>query len=389
MATTTAAASRTALREPVLPASDPAALGLDPGRLAQLYRLIESHIEQGRYPGAQVAIARHGRLAALRSFGRARLEPSPVPAADETLWLLFSQTKVIVAAAVWQLVDRGALRFADRIADHIPDFARNGKGDITLFQVLTHQGGFPGATVPQDAWTDHELLRRAVCDFTLEWTPGSKVHYHGLSAHWVAAALIEAITGRDYREVIRTDLLDPVGLGDIFVGVPASDQGRCVDMHPAQDSQMATALPDRNSAGFRAAGVPGGGGYATAAAMTAFYQMLLAGGVLNDARVLSPRMIEYVTRNHTGDRVDESMGMPMHRGLGPHLRGVTPTIRGLGTIASPGTFGHGGAGSSYSWADPQSGVSFSYLTNCRAEEPWHSVRIDQVSTLAHAAIVAP
>jgi CubicO group peptidase (beta-lactamase class C family) len=85
--------------------------------------------------------------------------------------------------------------------------------------------------------------------------------------------------------------------------------------------------------------------------------------------------------------VDEDMGMPMHRGLGPHVRGLTPTIRGLGTIASPGAFGHGGAGSSYSWADPESGVSFSYLTNARADEPWHSHRMDKISTLAHAAIV--
>ena len=58
-------------------------------------------------------------------------------------------------------------------------------------------------------------------------------------------------------------------------------------------------------------------------------------------------MVAYVTRNHTGDRVDEYMGMPMHRGIGPHSRGTTPTIRGLGSLASPRTFGHGGVGSSH------------------------------------------
>ena len=102
---------------------------------------------------------------------------------------------------------------------------------------------------------------------------------------------------------------------------------------------------------------------------------------------ISPRVIQLATRNHTGDRVDERLGMPMHRGLGPHLRGVTPTIRGLGTVASPSTFGHGGAGTSYSWADPESGVSFSYLTNCMAPEPWHSVRLDRVSNIVHSSIV--
>ena len=375
----------------LLPMASPESLGFDPNRLAQLEQLIESHITQDRYPGAQIAIARNGSFALIRSFGKVRLQPVSTPADHDTLWLLFSQTKVIVAAALWQLVDRGILRFAGRIADHIPQFARNGKEDITLHQVLTHQGGFPSADVPQDAWTDHELLRDSVCDFTLEWTPGSKVQYHGGSAHWVGAALIEAATGRDYRDLVRDDLLAPVGLdGDIFVGVPPNVQHRCADMHAReedQDDQIVST--DRNTPEFRAAGVPGGGGYATAQGMAAFYQMLLAGGSVNGSRVLSPRVIQFATRNHTEERVDENMGMPMHRGLGPHVRGTTPTIRGLGTIAAPGTFGHGGAGSSYSWADPDSGVSFSYLTNCRAPEPWHSVRLDQVSNIVHSAIVEP
>jgi CubicO group peptidase (beta-lactamase class C family) len=120
--------------------------------------------------------------------------------------------------------------------------------------------------------------------------------------------------------------------------------------------------------------------------MAAFYQMLAAGGTLAGRRLLSPRMVQYVTRNVTGERVDGYMGMPMHRGLGPHLRGTTESIRGLGSIASPRTFGHGGVGSSYCWADPDSGVSFAYLTNSRVPDPWHSARLDAVSNMVHAAI---
>ena len=119
---------------------------------------------------------------------------------------------------------------------------------------------------------------------------------------------------------------------------------------------------EENNAAFRRAGTPGGGGYATARAMAAFYHMLAAGGSLGGRRLLSPRMVQYVTRSVTSDRVDGYMGMPMHRGLGPHLRGTTDTIRGLGALASPRTFGHGGVGSSYCWGDPDSGVSFAYLT---------------------------
>ena len=372
----------------VLPGAAPAALGLDPDRLERLYAAVEAQIADGRYPGAQLAIARHGKLAAFRTFGRARVEPA-TPATDRTLWLLFSQTKPVVGAAVWQLVDQGALSFADRVADHIPEFARHGKGLVTVQQVITHQGGFPDATVSPAAWADHERLRAEVCDFPLQWEPGTRMKYHGLSAHWVLAALIEAITGRDYRDVIRRDLLDPLGLDDLRVGVPAELQDRCADMLAPGDGGDATIGTESvNAPAFRAAGVPGGGGYATAAAMAAFYQMLLGEGQLNGVRVLSPRVVQLATRNHTGERIDELQGVAMHRGLGVYVRGTEGGSRALGTLAPPRTFGHGGAGSSQSWADPDSGLSFTYLSNVR-HGPWHDQRMDRLSNLVHAALVAP
>src|SRR5437667_10185900 len=120
--------------------------------------------------------------------------------------------------------------------------------------------------------------------------------------------------------------------------------------------------------------------------MATFYQMMAHDGALGGVRLLSPRMVAYVTRNFTGDRVDGYMGMPMHRGLGPHSRGTTETIRGLGSLASSRTFGHGGVGSSYCWADPDSGVSFAYLSNSRLPDPWHSARPERGPDLVHAAI---
>jgi CubicO group peptidase (beta-lactamase class C family) len=372
-----------------LESAEPEAVGLNRQSLERLATIVEGHIADGRYPGAQVAVARHGKLAFLKTFGAARLAPERLPARDDTLWLLYSNTKVVTAAAIWALVEDGALTFHDRIADHVPEFARHGKGDITVLQVITHQGGFPGSThwLPK-AWEDHELLRKNVCDFTLEWTPGSRVHYHGLSAHWVLAVLIEAIAKVDFRDYVRTRVTERLGLGsDLFLGVPDAHMARTVEMHePAADGAGQTRLEMENTDTCRRAGVPGGGGFATARAMAAFYQALLNGGEWNGGRLVSRRMIQYVTRNFTGDRPDLFMGMPMHRGLGPHSRGTTPAIRGLGSIASPTSFGHGGVGSSYCWGDPESGVSFAYLTNSRVPDPWHSRRLDIVSSCVHAAI---
>ena len=95
----------------------------------------------------------------------------------------------------------------------MPGFEANGKGDITLVQVLTHQGGFPNADVPREAWEDHELLRRVVSNFTLEFTPGTRMHYHGRAAHWTAAVLIEALTKQDYRTFIRDNVVGAAGPG--------------------------------------------------------------------------------------------------------------------------------------------------------------------------------
>jgi CubicO group peptidase (beta-lactamase class C family) len=356
--------------------------------LARLEALIARHIAEGRYPGAQIAIARDGKLALFRTFGDARLDPDRVPAADDTLWLLYSNTKVLTACAVWMLAERGALRLTDTVAEHVPGFEANGKGHITIIQLLTHQAGFPNADVPIEAREDHELLRRTVCGFTPEWTPGSRVHYHRLAAHWTAAVLIEALSGVDYRAFIRDNVIEPLGLGhELYVGVPEVEGKRAADMHePSAEGTRQVRRAEENNEAFRRSGSPGGGGYGTARAMAAFYQMLAHGGALGGRRLLSTRMVEYVTRNFTGDRVDGYMGMAMHRGLGPHSRGRTDTIRGLGSLAHPRTLGHGGVGSSYCWGDPESGVSFAYLTNSRVPDPWHSARLDVVSNLVHVAI---
>jgi CubicO group peptidase (beta-lactamase class C family) len=372
------------MADTVLPKTSLKDAGLREEPIAALERLIEKHVAEGVYPGASFAIARHGKLARHAVFGAAAKGRK---ATAETLWLLFSNTKVIAAAALWALAEEGLFRFTDPVAKHVPDFARNGKGEVTVLQVLTHRGGFPSAQVPPTAWDDHGAMREAVCNFTLEWTPGSQLQYHGLSAHWTAAVLMEALTGEDFRAVIRDRVLRKLGLDEVIhVGLAPKLHGRAADMHePATGG--ARPIPEVNTASWKRAGAPGAGGYATAAGMAAFYQALLGGGALGRKRFAGPRTLAYAIRDWTGDMVDTYMGMPMHRGIGPHLRGHEATIRGLGSFASPTTFGHGGVGSSYCWADPESGVSFAYLTNCRVPDPWHSERLDVVSNFVHAAIL--
>jgi CubicO group peptidase (beta-lactamase class C family) len=372
-----------------LPQSDVESLGFRREQIDRLSALIERHIAEHRYPGCQIALARHGKLALYKSFGNAVTEPKSQAAREDTLWLLYSNTKVITAVCLWVLAERGLFSFSDKIADHVPDFRKNAKGNVTVLQTITHQGGFPSAVVPKEAWSDHRRLRQAVCDFTLEWSPGSKVHYHGLSAHWTLGVLIEALTGRDFRDVIRETVTEPLGLSrELYVGLPETEFARAADMHePMPSGEGFRRDVEPNTPEWRKGGAPGGAGYGTARAMAALYQMMLHDGQLNGIQLISPRMLQYALRNHTGERVDEYMGMSMHRGLGPHLRGTTENVRGLGGLAHPHVFGHGGVGTSYCWGDPESGVSFAYVTNNRIPDPWHSKRLDQVANLVHSAIL--
>lgn len=361
----------------------PESLRLDPRPLERLCTAVEQDIATGHHFGAQLAVARDGHLVFDRSFGQARIG---VAAEPQTLWLLYSNTKVITAAALWTLVEEGRLSFNDPVALHLPGFEAGGKEGVTVRHLLTHQAGFPAAGVPPAVWRDHALLRPAVCDFALEWAPGSRVQYHPAAAHWAAAALIEALTGEDYRDAIRRRVILPLGLGEeLFVGLPEAEHGRAGDMHAPDGTPLAAEC----SAEHRLAGIPGGGGYATARAMVEFYQVLAHGGALpGGPRLVSPRLMAAVLRDHTGDRVDSFMGLPMHRGLGPHLRGEDERSWGLGSLAHPRTFGHGGAGSSYCWADPVSRVSFAFVSNARQTEAFHVARMERLSNLVHAAILS-
>jgi CubicO group peptidase (beta-lactamase class C family) len=368
----------------------PAQLRLHAGSLDRMCAIIQQHIDAGLHPGGQVAVLRHGKVALFRTFGQARIEPEKVAATDRTIWRIYSNTKMLTATCIWILAEEGALTFHDKVSLHIPEFARHGKGDITIHQLLSHRAGFPfaGMEVPPAVYEDHELMRRMVCDFTLEWTPGTRVRYHHQSAHWIAAALIETLTKTDYRKFLRSRVIEPLGLGDeLFVGVPAEANARAADVHDAApDGKSHIRQPKENEPSFRAAGTPASGGMATARALAAYYQMLVQGGSLNGRRIVSPRMVQYVTRNFTGDDIDHAYAMPMHRGLGPHSRGTTAQIIGLGTIAGPRTFGHGGVGTSYAWGDPDSGVSFAFVSNSRLPNAQNQHRLERLSNCVHASI---
>jgi CubicO group peptidase (beta-lactamase class C family) len=375
-------------------AARPEDAGVDSQKLEALFARAARDIEQGLVPGAQVAVARNGKVAGMRSFGTAVQGGEEKPVTAETLFCIFSCTKAIVAAAVWTLFEDGLLKLDERAAEIIPEFGTNGKDVVTVEQVLLHTGGFPYAPFPAEDWGDRGALLDAFTRWRLNWEPGSRYEYHATSAHWVLTEIIQRRTGKDYKTYTQDRITVPLGLDELFIGVPGDADHRFAEirwmgeMTPAPGGWgevTPEAIHGFNRRETRAAGVPGGGGVTSAAEMAMFYQALLKGGRSpSGVQVLKPETIEFAlkVRNNLPDPV---FNVPANRGLSIIVAGGDGQafMRGFGRVASPRAFGHGGAGGQIAFGDPATGISVGYCTN--GFNDWMTSGRRTVAIASHAA----
>jgi CubicO group peptidase (beta-lactamase class C family) len=359
-----------------LVATSPEAVGVDSEKLEAVFARAQRDVDDGMLPSAQVAVARHGRLAGMRTFGEAVQGGEVKPATDQTLYTIFSCTKAIVAAAVWTLFEDGLLRLDERVADIIPEFATNGKENITVEQTMLHIGGFPSAPLGAPAWDTKEGRLAAFSRWRLNWEPGTRFEYHATSAHWVLVEIIERRTGVEYRTFLRQRILDPMGLDELYVGLPEDQNTRVADvLHVVPPEPppggWGEVTPDAilnfNRPSVRAVGIPGGGGVTRAAELALFYQPLVNGGTTADGtRILKPETIAFATTVRTQDfHRDLINNIPVNRALAVVVAGDDGNkhLRGFGHNASARAFGHGGAGGQIGWGDPETGISVGYCTN--------------------------
>jgi CubicO group peptidase (beta-lactamase class C family) len=351
-------------------------LGVDNERLAELRTRVRREIDAGLLPSCQFALARNGRLAAYEVFGDAGLD---------TRYVIFSATKAFVASTAWLLIGEGSLDIDRRVAEYIPEFATNGKDVVTVEQVMLHTSGFPRAPLGPPNWADRDKRLEAFAKWRLNWEPGTAHEYHPTSAHWVLAELVERIAGSDYRDVIHERVTEALGL-DRVVGIPADEQDGIAELslcgEPASPEELQQifgvpelpvtevtdeALLSFNRADVRDVGVPGGGGIATAATVALFYQALLH----NPDTLWDPDVLADATGHVRNTFPDPLFGATANRALGVVVAGDDGKAnrRGFGHTQSPRTFGHNGAGGQIAWADPDSGLSFCYVTNGRDLNP--------------------
>ena len=297
-------------------------------------------------------------------------------APSDARFLLYSLTKSVVAGAIWLLVGDGSLSPSTRAADLVPDFGTNDKDVVTVEQLLTHTAGFPHAPLrPEEGATSAGRVKR-FAEWQLEWEPGTQTSYHPTSAHWVLAELIERVAEMDYRSFIAERVVAPLGISTVQVGVPEDQQGDIADVAVVRSS--GDLPPERETSAFfaetgaelllrfndpavRAIGVPGAGGVGTAADLARYFQALLHNAAgLWDAEVL--RDATSVIRNTLPD---PPTNVPANRTLGLKVAGDDgkALFREFGRTTGPRAFICSGAGGQVAWADPDTGLSFCFLTN--------------------------
>jgi len=212
-------------------------MGLDKGAIDGLLARARREVDEGLLPSAQVALAYDGELVVFETFG---------DATDDTSYVVFSATKAFVAGAMWALIGDGLVDVSKRVVDYVPEFAPNGKDVITVEQVMLHTSGFPLAPMPPLLGATSEGRVERFAKWRLNWEPGTSYEYHATSAHWVLSAIIENVTGADFRDVVEDRVTRPAGLPRV-VGIEADNHDDIADIvtvgEPASPEEPPEPLP--------------------------------------------------------------------------------------------------------------------------------------------------
>lgn len=373
---------------------EPEALGVDAERVEKLHARMRQAMEGGPLPSLQYALARHGKLIAARTLSKdsgsstkgGNAEPDYGPR-----YTIFSCTKPLVASAIWQLMGQGRLELGRPVAFYIPEFAEKGKAAVTVEQLLCHTSGFPNAPMGAPGWFSSQGRREQMRHWYLEWEPGSRCVYHPLSAHWVLAELIEVASGVPYQQYVYDNIIAPLGLRHLRLGVLENEQGDIAPLHqvgepptPKEIEKLfgrAMEWPSLNDDSMlmfgqpevRALGIPGGGAVSNAVDVVLFYQAMLQ----NPQSLWNDAVLADAVGNVRVDFEDPMTGAPANRGLGVVIAGSGKYLpyRGMGQNVGPRAFGHQGVGGQAAWGDPDSGLSFCILTNGLDENPLRSARL--------------
>jgi len=320
--------------------------------------LVNEAIAQGNLPGAQLVIARAtgaGARAVImrKAYGIRTLEPQARPNDMTTIYEFASVSKAAATAdAVMLLLQRGKLRLNDRVSLSIPEFAQNGKHDVTIAQLLTHTSGMQIDYAPADYFADRATILTHAYESPLRFAPGSKFEYSDL-AFIVLGELVARVSGKSYEGFVQDELFRPLGMNDTAFDVTIDD---------AHKARLAPQILNQNEQTLRKdfGTVPGVNGHAgvlaTADDMMSLCIALLAAanGVPNPHFALTPQTVRTMIE-------PRYVGSGAARGLGWDLDSAYSGNRG--DELPRGGFGHTGSSGTSVWMDPALGVAIVFASN--------------------------
>ena len=379
--------------------------GLDADRLQHLRETIQQDITADKYFGAVVLVAHQGEIALQEAFGWSGADHARKLELD-SVFSLFSLTKAFTTVLTLSAIELGQFALTTRVCEVIPEFNGPMRDRITFFHLLTHQSGLPALWIPKPGMFIDRLdeIIAAICQYVRPVDPpGVKCHYSPLFNH---ALMGEAVRRTDpqqrsYRQILQDEVLTPLGMHDTAIGQrkDLADRHIFPDFRGKPPQEHLSRHNNDPQGAFKdeTAEMPWVGGISTVPDLFRFAEMLRRGGTLNGARILSPAMIGLATQNWTGDKPNELYKAvainngwepyPAYIGLGFCLRGelVCPNL--FGTLPSPGTYGNYGSGSTLFWVDPETDLTFVYLSAGIMQQAPNIERFQRLSDIAASAVL--
>lgn len=356
--------------------------------LATANKLLDELHATGYYPALQVCVRHRGQIVLDRAIGQYRPieQDSWRPVTSQTRFMLFSISKCVAAVCAHILFDRGLIHVDDPIHWTIPEFAQHGKEHITLRHVLTHTAGIPMLRwkLTDALIMDWDRIIRDLCESKPLYFPGRMTGYHLLSGGYILGEVIRRVDGRTLREFAQQELLDPLGFETFNFGISAdwyertAKSERVDPLPPAPllqamnqvlqlDLEQTLAVMNRPAV-FESV-IPSGNIVGTAEETSRFFQMLLNGGQLDGARVLSEQQVKRATIEQVVAKHDLTLLlMPARYSLGFMLGRKRSELNVFGKDTAQ-AFGHLGFTRNLGWADPARSLAVGFLTSSKITYP--------------------
>lgn len=174
--------------------------------------------------GAACAVFHRGKKV-VDLWGGIRDQKTNAPWEEDTLVLVFSTTKGVASMAVAHAHSHGLFNYDDRVADHWPEFAENGKEAVTIRQLLSHKAGLCAIDEPLDLAKlgDPDKVAYAIGKQKPAWTPGERHGYHGITLGWYESELLRRTDpqGRTVGQYFRDEIAKPLGV-EFYIGLPSN-----------------------------------------------------------------------------------------------------------------------------------------------------------------------